>query len=188
MMPTARGGGGGAAAFERRLGDLEAVAGLADAGGPPGTWTSVEEEGGRVGSVEAELFGDDLPLESGRVAVDDEGGHALVARAGVGLGEDEDVVGEAAVRDPELGAVEHPVVAVRCGRSARRPRDRSRRWARRGRRRRPSSRRTCSAGNAARCSSVPKTWTAVLTSESCTVSAAVKTLGLAPPIASQMRT
>ncbi len=45
-----------------------------------------------------------------------------------------------------------------------------------------------SGSQRARCSSVPKTLIAVLTSESCTVSAAVKTEGLAPPIASQRRT
>jgi len=49
---------------------------------------AVKEKGGGVGGVEAELVGDRLALEASRVAVDDKGGDALVAGAGVGLGKD----------------------------------------------------------------------------------------------------
>ena len=181
------GGGGGAAALEGGLGDLEAVAGLAEEA-VAGDADAIEEEGGGVGGVEAELLLDDLAFEAGGVAVDDERGHALVARAGVGLGEDDDEVGDGAVRDPELGAVQHPVVAVALrgelagggvgadvGLGEGEGADLA------ARRRGPAA----SAGAAPPSRSCGS---AVQTSESWTVSAAVKTDGLAPPMASQRRT
>ena len=53
-------------------------------------------------------------LKAGRVGIDDEGRDAARARRFAGAGEDDVEIGDAAVRDPGLLAVEHVVVAVRA--------------------------------------------------------------------------
>ena len=78
--------------------------------------------GGQVDVVEGELAGGAathahlvLKLADGQalgVLRDDEGGDALVAGRGVGLGEDYVVVGDAGVGDPGLAAVEDPAAVV----------------------------------------------------------------------------
>ena len=50
--------------------------------------------------------------EPGRVLGDDEGGLAAVAQVGVDGGHDHVHVGDAAVGDEDLGAVEHPLVGL----------------------------------------------------------------------------
>src|SRR4029453_17811993 len=105
-LDDADGAGGcrSAAALQGCLRDLEAVPGFAEEAIAADTHR-IEEEGGGVRRVQTELFRDDPSLEAGRVAIDHERGQALVAGAGLRLREDDDNVGDGAVRYPELAPV-----------------------------------------------------------------------------------
>jgi hypothetical protein len=75
----------------------------------------VEEQRVGVGAAHAELV-EVLALGKALEALlDDEGGHALRAGLGVGLGVDDEGVGVAAVGDPHLRAVQHVAVALQVG-------------------------------------------------------------------------
>ena len=92
-------------------GDLVALADFAeDVGG--GDAAVVEEKfaGGR--GADAELVFLLADRKAGRIALDEEGGDALVAGAGIDGGEDDEEAGFGGVGDPELAAVEEVVVAV----------------------------------------------------------------------------
>ena len=117
----------------------------------------LEEQLDRVDALVAEL-GQRLRHAEARVALlDDEAGHAAVARlrARVGDRQQRERVALAPVGDEHLAAVEHVVVARRGGRWCGSPARRSRRAARSGRGRRAPRRRRSGAGSGARCSSVP---------------------------------
>ena len=94
------------------------------------------------GAITVEAFGDG---EAGIVGRDDEGREAARARRLAGAGEHHVEVGDAAVRDPGLLAVEHVIRRRRAARSWRCWRRRSRRPARSARRRRSPCRRGCAA-------------------------------------------
>ena len=71
-----------------------------------------EEELGGVLRAQADLVERAPAGETGPVALDEEERHAFRPGAGLGLGRDDDDVGELTVRDEDLLAVQHPVVAV----------------------------------------------------------------------------
>ena len=97
------------------------------------------------------------------------GRHDEAADALVGARPHDRDVGDRAVGDPHLGAVEHPVVAVALGRACACRRGSSRSPARSGRSSR--SPRPAPSGAATRCfcSSLPKAWIANIASEPCTL-------------------
>ncbi len=74
----------------------------------------VEEQLGRILAFEPHLFQVSAALESIHAALDDEQAQA-VAPVRVGLRGNDDEVGEDAVGDVGLGAVEQPVVALVLG-------------------------------------------------------------------------
>ena len=100
-----------APAVQGAHGDLESVALGAEA--LPGRHLQVVEEDGAAGrGADAELLVGLLPDEAGRVGVDDECGDALRAFAQVRHGEHDDGVGDRAVGDPILGAVDEVAIAL----------------------------------------------------------------------------
>ena len=102
----------GAAGVQDAHGHLEALADLAEHV-VAGDAHVVEPHGGGRAGADAHLVFVGAGGDAGHVAGDDEGGQRRLAlRAVGGLGEDGEEVGDAAVGDPELLAVEDPVVAV----------------------------------------------------------------------------
>ena len=100
------------AAFVERLdGDLVALADLAEHVRSRHA-AVLEDQLARAARTDAELVFLLADREAGRVALDQERRDALVAGAGIDVGEDDEEVGLVAVGDPELAAVEDVVVAV----------------------------------------------------------------------------
>ena len=99
---------------EHRHGDAEAVAGLADQRGGRHATPSKAQARQRMRRDDLEPLGDRQPR---RVGGHEEGGEALGAGRLAGAGEDDVEVGDAAVGDPGLLAVEQVAVAVARRRS-----------------------------------------------------------------------
>ncbi len=106
------GADGGAEDVERRHREAEAAAGLAKAVGERNAAVLEFQPGERVRGDHLEPLGDG---EAGRVGVDDEGRETAGASALTRAGEDDVEVGDAAVGDPRLLAVDDHLVALDPG-------------------------------------------------------------------------
>src|SRR5439155_22094243 len=86
----------------------------------------LEDKLARRGGADAELVLLLADREAGEVALDQERGDSLVAGVGVRVGKDDEEAGLVRVRDPQLLAVEDPVIALVLGAAGQAERIRSR--------------------------------------------------------------